>query len=174
MGPSVDSEEVFRKLILAGMNVARFNFSHADPVVDKRRFDMLVKVRNELGLPVASMLDTKGPEIRLGKFKDNKPVTINDGDEFTLTANDIEGTSEIASVTFKGLPADVSEGTKILINDGAVELEVISSGSTDIKCRVIHGGVLSNHKGVNVPGVALSLPYISEAERKDNRQNRKP
>lgn len=167
VGPSVDSEEVFRKLILAGMNVARFNFSHADPVVDKRRFDMLVKVRNELGLPVASMLDTKGPEIRLGKFKDNKPVTINDGDEFTLTANDIEGTSEIASMTFKGLPTDVSEGTKILINDGAVELEVISSNSTDIKCRVIHGGVLSNHKGVNVPGVALSLPYISEADMTD-------
>ena len=156
-----------RRLMLSGMNVARFNFSHADPEVDKRRFDMIAKLRKELGLPIATMLDTKGPEIRLKKFKDNAPVVINDGDIFTLTSRDVVGTNEIASISFAGLPRDVDIGSKILINDGLIELQVEKLNATDITCRVIHGGKLSNHKGINVPGVDLSLPYISEADMTD-------
>lgn len=167
IGPATDNEDVMRRLMLSGMNVARFNFSHADPEVDKRRFDMIAKLREELGLPVATMLDTKGPEIRLKKFKDNAPVVINDGDIFTLTSRDVVGTNEIASISFAGLPRDVDIGSKILINDGLIELQVEKLNATDITCRVIHGGKLSNHKGINVPGVDLSLPYISEADMTD-------
>lgn len=167
IGPATDNEDVMRRLMLSGMNVARFNFSHADPEVDKRRFDMIAKLREELGLPIATMLDTKGPEIRLKKFKDNAPVVINDGDIFTLTSRDVVGTNEIASISFAGLPRDVDIGSKILINDGLVELQVEKLNATDITCRVIHGSKLSNHKGINVPGVDLSLPYISEADMTD-------
>lgn len=167
IGPATDNEDVMRRLMLSGMNVARFNFSHADPEVDKRRFDMIARLREELGLPIATMLDTKGPEIRLKKFKDNAPVVINDGDIFTLTSRDVVGTNEIASISFAGLPRDVDIGSKILINDGLVELQVEKLNATDITCRVIHGGKLSNHKGINVPGVDLSLPYISEADMTD-------
>ncbi len=167
IGPATDNEDVMRRLMLSGMNVARFNFSHADPEVDKRRFDMIAKLRKELGLPIATMLDTKGPEIRLKKFKDNAPVVINDGDIFTLTSRDVVGTNEIASISFAGLPRDVDIGSKILINDGLIELQVEKLNATDITCRVIHGGKLSNHKGINVPGVDLSLPYISEADMTD-------
>ncbi len=167
IGPATDNEDVMRRLMLSGMNVARFNFSHADPEVDKRRFDMIAKLREELGLPIATMLDTKGPEIRLKKFKDNAPVVINDGDIFTLTSRDVVGTNEIASISFAGLPRDVDIGSKILINDGLIELQVEKLNATDITCRVIHGGKLSNHKGINVPGVDLSLPYISEADMTD-------
>ncbi|MCI5752602.1 MAG: pyruvate kinase [Oscillospiraceae bacterium] len=167
IGPATDSEEIMRKLMLAGMNVARFNFSHADPVIDKRRFDMIVRLREEVGLPVATMLDTKGPEIRLKTFKNNEPVIIEDGNEYTLTTRDIEGTDKICSITFKGLPKDVQTGSRILINDGVIELEVTSVTAEDINCKIIHGGKLSNHKGINVPGVALSLPYISEADMND-------
>ena len=167
IGPATDNEDVMRRLMLSGMNVARFNFSHADPEVDKRRFDMIAKLREELGLPIATMLDTMGPEIRLKKFKDNAPVVINDGDIFTLTSRDVVGTNEIASISFAGLPRDVDIGSKILINDGLIELQVEKLNATDITCRVIHGGKLSNHKGINVPGVDLSLPYISEADMTD-------
>lgn len=167
IGPATDNEDVMRRLMLSGMNVARFNFSHADPEVDKRRFDMIAKLREELGLPIATMLDTKGPEIRLKKFKDNAPVVINDGDIFILTSRDVVGTNEIASISFAGLPRDVDIGSKILINDGLIELQVEKLNATDITCRVIHGGKLSNHKGINVPGVDLSLPYISEADMTD-------
>ena len=146
IGPATDNEDVMRRLMLSGMNVARFNFSHADPEVDKRRFDMIAKLREELGLPIATMLDTKGPEIRLKKFKDNAPVVINDGDIFTLTSRDVVGTNEIASISFAGLPRDVDIGSKILINDGLIELQVEKLNATDITCRVIHGGKLSNHK----------------------------
>lgn len=168
LGPATDNEEILRKLMLAGMNVARFNFSHANPEVDKKRFETVVKIRDELGLPVATMLDTKGPEIRVKTFKNNEPVTINDGDEFTLTAKDVEGTNEIVSITFGGLSHDVQPGSKILINDGAIELSVKRiTPDGDIVCTVIHGGLVSNHKGINVPGISLSLPYISAADMND-------
>lgn len=167
IGPSTDDDNILREMMLAGMNVARFNFSHGDYEMHKRRFEQVVRLREELGLPVATMLDTKGPEIRLGKFVDNKPVEIKDGDTFTLTTEECEGTAEKAFITFKGLPGDISVGTSILINDGVIELVAEKITATDIVCRVIHGGVVSNNKGINVPGVELSMPYLSERDMSD-------
>ncbi len=167
IGPSTDNEEILRQLMIEGMDVARFNFSHSDHTVHEQRFKMIEKLRNELGLPIATMLDTKGPEIRLKQFKDNKPVEINEGDKFTLTTNEIEGTEEAVSITFKELPKDVKPGTTILINDGVIELKCCKINGGDIVCDVIHGGVVSNNKGVNVPGIKLSMPYISEKDMAD-------
>lgn len=167
IGPSTDNDNVLREMMLAGMNVARFNFSHGDYEVHKKRFEQVVRLREELGLPIATMLDTKGPEIRLGRFVDDKPVEIYDGDTFTLTTEDIPCTAERASISFKGLPGDISIGTAILINDGVVELKAEKITATDIVCRVICGGTLSNNKGINVPGVELSMPYLSERDMSD-------
>lgn len=167
IGPATDDDKILREMMIAGMNVARFNFSHGDYDIHKKRFEQVTRLRSELGIPVATMLDTKGPEIRLGKFVDNKPVEIYDGDSFTLTTEDVPCTAERASITFKGLPADVSVGTRILINDGVIELKAEKITATDIVCRVISGGTLSNNKGVNVPGVELSMPYLSERDMSD-------
>lgn len=167
IGPATDDDKILREIMLAGMNVARFNFSHGDYEIHKRRFEQVVRLRDELGIPVATMLDTRGPEIRLGKFVDDKPVEIFDGDTFTLTTEDIPCTAERASITFKGLPADVSVGTRILINDGVIELKAEKVTASDIVCKVISGGTLSNNKGVNVPGVELSMPYLSERDMND-------
>lgn len=167
IGPATDDDKILREMMLAGMNVARFNFSHGDYDIHKKRFEQVTRLRKELGIPVATMLDTKGPEIRLGKFVDNKPVEIYDGDSFTLTTEDMPCTAEKASITFKGLPADVSVGTRILINDGVIELKAEKITATDIVCKVISGGTLSNNKGVNVPGVELSMPYLSERDMSD-------
>ena len=167
IGPSTDDENVLRSMMQAGMNVARFNFSHSSYEEHKRRFELVERLRDELGLPVATLLDTKGPEIRLKNFKDGGKAVINDGDEFTLTTRELEGDSTIASITFEHLPKDVSIGNSILINDGVIELKVKAIKGTDIVCEVIHGGVLSNHKGINVPGVKLSMPYISDDDMHD-------
>ena len=167
MGPSTDSEHIIHKLIKSGMEVARFNFSHGDYESHKKRFEQIVKARKELNKPVATMLDTKGPEIRLGVFEDNNPVTINDGDKFTLTTKDIICNDKIASISFKNLPNDVHCGDRIMIDDGLVELKVESVNATDINCVVIRGGRISNRKGVNVPGVRLSIPYVSHEDMKD-------
>ena len=167
IGPATDDDKILREMMLAGMNVARFNFSHGDYDIHKKRFEQVTRLRKELGIPVATMLDTKGPEIRLGKFVDNKPVEIYDGDFFTLTTEDMPCTAEKASITFKGLPADVSVGTIIVINDGVIELKAEKITATDIVCKVISGGTLSNNKGVNVPGVELSMPYLSERDMSD-------
>ena len=167
VGPSTDDDKILREMMLAGMNVARFNFSHGDYEIHKKRFEQVVRLRDELGLPIATMLDTKGPEIRLGRFVDDKPVEIFDGETFTLTTEEIPCTAERASISYKGLPGDVSIGTAILINDGAVELKAEKITATDIVCRVIVGGTLSNNKGINVPGVELSMPYLSERDMSD-------
>ncbi len=167
IGPSTDNPQVLKNLMIEGMDVARFNFSHADHATHQQRFDMIVKLREELGLPIATLLDTKGPEIRLGKFKDNKPVEIKDGDTYTLTIEDVEGTDKISSISFKGLTNDVKVGTAILINDGVIELKATKVTAKEITCTVIHGGTLSNNKGVNVPGVMLSMPYISDNDMSD-------
>ncbi|MBE6855761.1 MAG: pyruvate kinase [Ruminococcus sp.] len=156
-----------RQLMLGGMNVARFNFSHGDYSVHKERFDKVCKLREELGLPIATMLDTKGPEVRLRRFVDDKPVEIQSGDSYVLTTRDIPCTAEIGSVTFAKLPQDVKPGTRILINDGAVELRADSIQGTEINCTVIHGGKLSNNKGINVPGAKLSMPFLSDADMND-------
>ena len=167
IGPSTDKDEVMRELMLAGMNVARFNFSHGDYEMHKKRFEQVKKLRDELKLPIATMLDTKGPEIRLGKFVDDKPVEIKDGDKYTLTIKDIPCTNEIGSISFKKLPTDVQIGTTILINDGLIEMKVEKITDTDIICKIKHGGTLSNNKGVNVPGVQLSMPYLSDKDMSD-------
>lgn len=167
IGPATDDDNVMRELMKSGMDVARFNFSHSDHEVHRKRFETVSRLRKELGLNVATLLDTKGPEIRLRDFKDHKPVFIKDGDEFTLTTKDIEGTDKIASITFAHLPKDVSVGSRILINDGVIEMVVKTVSDTDIVCTVIHGGKLSDHKGINVPGVKLSMPYISDADMAD-------
>ncbi|MBR4622436.1 MAG: pyruvate kinase [Ruminococcus sp.] len=167
IGPSTDDENVLRELMLSGMDVARFNFSHSVHDVHKQRFETVRRLSAELGLNVACLLDTKGPEIRLRDFKGHEPVFIEDGDVFTLTTREVEGTKEIASITFDHLPKDVSLGSRILINDGVIELVVKSLTDTDIVCDVIHGGKLSDHKGINVPGVKLSMPYISDADMDD-------
>lgn len=167
IGPATDDVNIMRELMKNGMDVARFNFSHSDHEVHRKRFEVVSALREELGLNVATLLDTRGPEIRIKDFKDHKPVTIKDGDKFTLTTRDVEGTSEICSITFENLPKDVSIGTKILINDGVIELKATKVDSTDIECEVIHGGVVSDHKGINVPGVKLSMPYISDSDMAD-------
>lgn len=152
--------------MLAGMNVARFNFSHGTHEEQKIKFERVDRVRRELGLPVATLLDTKGPEIRLRDFKDGK-VELEAGQTFTLTTENILGTKEKAAITYKNLKNDISEGTTILIDDGLIEMNVEKIEGEDIICRVINGGFVSNHKGVNVPGAVLSMPYISEADKAD-------
>ncbi|MDO5558773.1 MAG: pyruvate kinase [Oscillospiraceae bacterium] len=167
IGPATDDENVLRNLMLGGMDVARFNFSHGNYETHKKRFEQITRLRDELGVPVATMLDTKGPEIRLGKFVDDKPVEIKDGDTYTLTTNDIPCTDKIGSISFKKLPQDVSIGNRILINDGVIDLLVEKITADSIVCRIIHGGILSNNKGINVPGVNLSMPYLSDADMND-------
>ena len=166
IGPSTDDDDILREMMQSGMDVARFNFSHSDHSVHKKRFEQVCRLRDELGLNIATLLDTKGPEVRLKTFANGNDV-INDGDTFTLTTRDVVGDNTICSITFANLPKDVSVGTAILINDGAIELRAESVNSTDIVCRVIRGGVVSDHKGINVPDVNLSMPYISDADMKD-------
>ncbi len=167
IGPATDNEDIMRHLMLEGMDVARFNFSHSDHEVHRARFEMIDKLRKELDIPIATMLDTKGPEIRLGQFKENKPVIIQDGETFTLTTDQVEGTKDISSITFKDLPKDVKPGTAILINDGVIELKCKKVNGNEIACDIVHGGTVSNNKGVNVPGIKLSMPYISERDMAD-------
>lgn len=166
MGPSTDKEEVLRDIMLSGMNVARLNMSHGTHADQKKRADMLKKLREELHLPVAILLDTKGPEVRTKDFKDGKVILVKD-QTFTLTTREILGDETGCSVTFQGLPADVSTGTKILIDDGLIAMEVIQVTETDVVCKVINGGPVSNHKGINVPGCKLSMPYLSEQDKLD-------
>lgn len=166
LGPASESEEKLREIMLAGMNVARFNFSHGSHEEHKRKFDRVVKIRGELGLPVATLLDTKGPEIRLRDIEGGKTELVN-GQKFTLTTEDMLGNNEIVSITYANLIHDISAGTTILIDDGLIEMVVDEITDTDIICTVINGGPISNHKGVNVPGAELSMPYLSEQDKSD-------
>lgn len=167
VGPATDNDDILREMMLSGMNVARFNFSHGDYEIHRKRYEQVCRIRDELGLPVAALLDTKGPEIRLGKFADKAPVTLCDGDKFILTTEECVCNKDIACISFKGLPDDVKKGTAILINDGAVELCVDSVNGCEITTTVIHGGEISDNKGINVPGVELSMPYLSERDMSD-------
>ncbi|MBQ8922197.1 MAG: pyruvate kinase [Oscillospiraceae bacterium] len=166
VGPATDSEEVLRQMMQAGMNVARFNFSHADYEKDRERFDKVVRLREELGLPIATMLDTKGPEVRLRKFPAGS-AEIFDGDLYTLTTRDIPCDNQFGSINYARLTKDVKPGDTVMINDGLIELRVEHVSTTDIECRVIHGGVLTNHKSCNFPDVHLSMPYLSDADMED-------
>lgn len=166
LGPSSNSYETIKALAQAGMNVARFNFSHGTQESHFETFRIVSRVRSELHLPLATLLDTKGPEIRLKTFK-NSPVTLKEGQLFTLTTRDVEGDENIVAITHSYLPQDLGEQTRILLDDGLVELHVESKNETDIVTRVISPGVISDRKGVNVPGVRFSMPYISEKDRDD-------
>lgn len=166
IGPASESEEKLRALMLAGMNVARFNFSHGTHEEMRVKFERVDRVRKELGLPIATLLDTKGPEIRLRDFEGGK-AQLEAGQAFVLTTREILGNSERAAISYKNLKDDITPGVTILIDDGLIEMKVESIEGEDINCRVVNGGTVSNHKGVNVPGVALSMPYISEVDRAD-------
>ena len=166
IGPASDSEEMLEKLILAGMNVARFNFSHGTHEEAREKFDRLKRVCAKLKSPVAFLQDTKGPEIRLRDFEGGK-VQLVRGQKFTLTTDDILGDAGRASITYQDLPKDVSVGGAILIDDGLIELHVDNVSGTEIECTVVNGGPVSNHKGVNVPGAELSMPFISDTDRSD-------
>lgn len=166
IGPSSESEERLRELMLAGMNVARFNFSHGTHEEHKKKFDRVIKVSSELGVQVATMLDTKGPEIRLKDIEGGRTELVS-GQKFILTTEDILGNSEKVAITYKNLKDDITVGTTILIDDGLIEMVADAIEETDIICTVVNGGPISNHKGVNVPGAVLSMPYISEVDRSD-------
>ena len=167
LGPATDDEDVLRRMILAGMNVARFNFSHGDHSAHLARLTELRKIRDELNLPVAALLDTKGPEIRLGVFEDPNGVVLEPGQTFTLTTRECPGTKERAYVNYEGLPADVKKGVRLLINDGLISLTVDKVSDAEIVCTVVDGGKLTDRKGVNVPGVSLRMPYLSARDMSD-------
>lgn len=166
IGPASESVERLRELMKAGMNVARFNFSHGTHEEQKVKYDRVLQARQELGLPVATLLDTKGPEIRLRDFENGR-AELAAGQQFILTTEEILGTAQRASISYKNLKNDISAGTTILIDDGLIEMRVEEICGEEIICQVINGGFVSNHKGVNVPGAVLSMPYISETDRED-------
>lgn len=167
MGPKTEDRNILVQLVKGGMDVARFNFSHGDYEEQKRRMDMLKSVREELGIPVAMLLDTKGPEIRTGLLENGESVVVEEGSSFTFTTREIEGTKEKVSVTYDQLPHDVEVGGRILVDDGLLEFEIIRIDGDDIVCRTVNGGVLGQRKGVNVPNVHVNLPAITEKDKQD-------
>ena len=167
MGPNTNDRDLMKKLVEHGMDIARFNFSHGDHEEQKSRMDMLKAVREEVGKPVAILLDTKGPEIRTGLLKDGKKVILEAGQLFTLTTEEIIGDNKKVSITYDGLAEDVEIGTKILIDDGLIELEVKNITDTEMVCLVINGGELGQRKGVNVPNVPVRLPALTQKDKED-------
>ena len=166
LGPASDKEEILTELVKNGLNVCRFNFSHGSHEEHKERMDLVKKVRNDLNQPVAILLDTKGPEIRTGNFADPE-VLLEEGQEFTITMKDVMGSKEVCSVSYKGLSKDVASGDTILIDDGLVGLRVQEVNGDDIHCIVENSGIVKNHKGVNVPGVSIKLPALTEKDVSD-------
>lgn len=166
MGPATDNIEVLRAMARAGMNVARFNFSHGSHEEHKQRIDRVKAVREEFNLPIALLLDTKGPEIRTGDMQDGK-IFLKKGEQIRLTPRACLGTPSKISITYPDLYQDVQAGTSILIDDGLIELRVEQTQEQDILCRVLNDGAVSNHKGINVPDVHLSIPYLSDKDKAD-------
>ena len=166
MGPATDDENVLRLLIEGGMNVARINMSHGTHEQQKVRIDKIKKMRDELKKPVALLLDTKGPEIRTGNFKNGKEL-LKTGQTFTFMTSEVEGTDKCCSITFEGLPDDLKIGDKILVDDGLIEMVVQNLTSSSIECKVINEGYIASHKGINIPGVSLSLPFINDKDKED-------
>ncbi len=166
IGPACDREEIIEKMILAGMNVARFNFSHGTHTYHKEMMDAVKRVRERLGLPVAIMLDTKGPEYRIGTFKEGK-INLSEGDIFTFTTEDIIGDQERVSVSYKGMPSELSSGDPILLNNGLIEFCVIETTDTEVITKVVIGGELSDRKSMNFPGKLMCQPFLSEQDKAD-------
>ncbi|MBQ8425812.1 MAG: pyruvate kinase, partial [Clostridia bacterium] len=166
MGPACNDIETIKDMMRAGMNVARFNMSHGTHESHKAHMDLVKKARYELGLPVAIMLDTKGPEIRIRQFENGK-VILKPEQSFALTTENVVGDETIVSVTYSKLPSIVKEGTIILLNDGLIELSVVSVRENMIHTVVLVGGELSNNKSINIPSVELNMNYLSDADKKD-------
>lgn len=166
IGPACSDVETLKNMMLAGMNVARFNMSHGTHDEHRKLINMVKQARLELGLPVAIMLDTKGPEIRIKQFKNGK-ILLKKGDPFAITTENVLGDETIVSVTYGALPTIVRKGTRILLNDGLIVLEVVSKTSTVVHTEVVVGGELSNNKSINIPSVALNMEYLSENDKND-------
>lgn len=166
IGPASDKEDVLTRMCLAGMNVARLNFSHGTHEEHKEKIDLIKRVREKLELPIAIMLDTKGPEYRIKTFKD-KSVTLSDGDEFSFTTEDVEGDCHRVSVSYKNLIEELAVGDRILLNNGLVIFEVTEISGSEAKCRVVAGGVLSDRKSMNFPGKTLRQEYLGEQDKAD-------
>lgn len=166
LGPSSSDETTLKKMLLAGMNVARLNFSHGTHEGHRQTIQRFRKVREELGIPAAVLLDTKGPEIRTGNFANGEEI-LKEGQEFILTTLPVSGTSERVSVTYKDLPKEVKPGNLVLINDGKIVIKVEKTDDTEVRGTVIHGGKISNHKGINLPNVRLNMQYMSPQDRED-------
>ena len=166
IGPASRDEGTLRRMLQAGMNVARVNFSHGTHEEHRKTIETFRKVRDELGLPAAVLLDTKGPEIRIGNFENGKEQ-LADGQQFTITTEAVSGTSERVSVTYRDLPKEVQPGNLVLINDGKIVIRVNETTETEVRGTVIHGGEISNHKGINLPNVNLNMQYLSRQDRED-------
>jgi len=166
IGPASENPEVFREMCLAGLNVARLNFSHGTHEEHQKKIDMIKAVREELDLPIAILLDTKGPEYRIKTFRDGK-ISLHDGDSFTFTTRELEGDEHIVSVSYSGLAEELSAGDTILVNNGLVIFKVESIEGTEIHCRVATGGVLSDRKSMSFPGKVMKQPYMSDQDRAD-------
>ena len=167
LGPASSSEEILEQMLHAGMNIARFNFSHGTHESHKKMIETFRKVRDRMGIPAAVMLDTKGPEIRIKEIE-NGSATLENGQEYTLTSRDVVGNDKIASITFSDLPKhDLKPGQHILVDDGNIDLEVISTTDTDILCKVLDGGVISTHKSINVPNFHINIPFLSDRDKDD-------
>ena len=166
LGPASESEQVMEDLLKAGMNVARVNFSHGDHEEHRKRIERFRRVRDRLHLPAAVMLDTKGPEIRTGCFE-NGPVTLKEGDEFILTSEPVKGNAHRVSVTYPHLSDELKPGDDVLVDDGRVALQVTSCSEKEVRTVVRVGGPLSDHKGINLPGVHIDMDYLSEQDKKD-------
>ncbi len=168
LGPASRDEKTIKEMLKSGMNVARLNFSHGTHEYHKGTIELFRRVRDEMGIPAAVMLDTKGPEIRIGTFKE-KNVFLNPDTTFILTTENVEGDENRVSISYKDLPSEMKIGDRILIDDGKILLTVNETTDTEIHCTVINGGQLSDRKGVNVPGVHLTLPYLSNQDKDDLR-----
>ena len=167
MGPATEDDKVLRQLILNGMNVARFNFSHGSHEYHRRNIERVRALSKELNIPIAIMLDTKGPEIRTGELVGHEPVTLEAGARVVVTTRVVQGTSEVFSVDYDNLPNEVKIGSSILLSDGLIALTVEKIDGHDIYCRVINGGKLGEKKGVNLPDVDVQLPSVTEQDRAD-------
>ena len=169
IGPATSSEERLEQLMRAGMNVARLNFSHGTYQEHELVIERVRAISARLGCAVAILQDLQGPKIRTGKLQDGKPVTLVDGSQVTITTRDVVGNAQVISTTYKPLPQDVKSGDRILLDDGLLELRALGTGETDVQCEVVHGGELGEHKGINLPGVAVSSPALTEKDRDDLR-----
>src|SRR6266704_1216570 len=167
IGPSCSTEAALRELMQSGMDVARLNFSHGSPQDHIRRIETLRQVAAAEGRTICILQDLQGPKIRTGALKNHQPVVLKAGGQVTITARDVEGTAELISTTFKGLPQEVRPGSRVLLSDGRIELRVKAVQGEDIECQIVNGGTLAENQGINLPGAALSIPALTEKDRKD-------